>query len=214
MPRWICPVPKCTVWAFAPNVRPIHAQATNPSLQVKDPHCPTHYCDLEYTADVVVAPVATKTASARFIHKIGTIDDRLGILVAIHADAVPIYCDYHQRKHVHLGRWPGGTPTDKPVFKADLFHQGNLALCSKIAATVPWALFESRVGGIDVIFNCGNTVVGTKDETDILVQGGWQKEKDGPVITFHAYPIEEAGSQANTFRSCKSDGRYLPLKVL
>lgn len=211
MPKWICPVPTCDIWAFAPSVRPVHARAANPFMQAKDPHCPKHGCDLEYTPDGPGRPMAFKTAPVRRLDAIGTVDKKLGILVAVHADTVPIYCDYHQRKHVYLGNWPGQTPTDKPVFLGDLFSQSELTLCKRIAAAVPWGRFEHSVGGIDIIFDCGRSIVGTAGETDILVQGGWQKEKDGPVITFHAYPIADAGSQANTFKSCKRDGRYLRL---
>lgn len=213
MAKWICPFWGCDVWAYAPNVRPVHPKTANPNFQGKDPHCPVHQVDLTYTQDVPSGPVLPKTSGAQHQHKIGTIDDKLGILVGVTGHQVPIYCDYHQRKHVYKGIWPGSTPTDKPVFLAELYNQNELTLCSKIATSVPWEKFQNASGGVDIIFNCGKTVVGTEGECDILVQGGFQKEKGEAVITFHAYPIERSGSQARTFKSCEAKGNYLDIDI-
>ncbi len=213
MPKWICPRKNCAIWTYAPEVRPVHVTAANPEFQAKDPHCPEHKCELLYTADALSGPVSPSAATGSQLHKIGTDDKSFGILVAYHADSVPVYCDRHQRKHIANGSWPGDTKMDKPVFLSHLFNRNQLTLCSKIASAVPWSRFKNINGGIDVIFNCGKTVVGTEKETDILVQGGWQGGKDARLITFHAYPVENSGTQANTFRSCKENGLYLDLSV-
>ena len=119
-----------------------------------------------------------------------------------------IYNDLHQRKHVQ-GFWPGDTKPDKPLFRAGIYDANNLAIAQLIASSLPWGLFQNRMGGIDVIFNCGRSVVGTDKETDILVQGGFQGDK----ITFHCYPVEEDSKRSGVFRQCKRDGRYLNLNL-
>ncbi|MCK0121512.1 hypothetical protein MWU61_13245 [Loktanella sp. F6476L] len=213
MPKWICSTPWCDTWVFAPSVRPVHAVAPNPSMQARDPSCPKCQVPLEYTEDAIVAPIAPGIAPGSQVHKIGTIHEKLGILVGLHNNLIPIYCDYHQRKHVSHGLWPGSVPTNKPVFLPNLFHQGELTLCSKLATSVPWGRFIGKRGGTDVIFDCGRTVVGTDGEQEILVQGGAQIEKGETIITFHAYPVARNGSQASTYRSCEKDDRFLPLEV-
>ena len=210
MPKWICPCWGCTVWVYAPPVRPIHPVAANPNFQARDPTCPTHKAPMEYTDDVPTGPVTVRMATQS--HLFGTVDAKLGIRVGTFPGDVPIYCDYHQRKHVYLGRWPGSTKTDTPVFLGSIYSQDSLDLCSLLATSVPWGKCDV-VGGVDIIFDCGKSVVGTEGETCILVQGGFQTEKSKRVITFHAYPIEEAGTQATTFRSCRQKSRHFKLDV-
>jgi hypothetical protein len=206
MPKWKCPMYGCDVWVYAPSKQPVHATAPNPYFQAKDPHCPGHGCDLVWTADPVETqqetPVLTSTATT------SVLDQKNGIQVATYNGSIPIYCDYHQRKHISGGAWPGNTPVDSPLFLSSVFSRSRLALCTLLATTIPWGRVP-KIGGVDAIFNCGTTTVGTKGETDILVQGGWS----GNVITFHAYPIKEEGTQAVAFKRARSDGWYFTITV-
>ena len=209
MAKWKCPVPGCDKWVLAPDVRPIHAHAPNPAFQAKDPHCPDHLVDLIWTADAT-APSLLQPEVAASTEELGSVHKKLGIL-ATRFQNHSVYCDYHQRKHVSGGNWPGGTPTDKPLFLPDIYNQKNLRLCKYLADSVPWGNFRTVVGGVDVIFDCGITVVGTANETHILLQGGFQKEGSVMVITFHAYPIEEEGPRVATFKSCRAKERFIVL---
>jgi len=217
MPEWICPEEGCPIWVFAPEVRPIHAIAPNPNFQAKDPHCPIHKVPLVWTPDAVqsapdlgVASTTAPNLAVASTTKIGFVHEKLGILVT-RFENLDVYCDYHQRKHVYNGKWPGGVPTDKPVFLPRIYNQDNLGLCTYLADSVPWGNFRTVIGGVDIIFDCGRTVVGTENETYILVQGGFQKEGRGYVITFHAYPVDNDGPRQSTFRSCKLNDRLFPL---
>lgn len=208
MPKWLCPIPRCAIWVFAPATPPVHVKALNPQFQTKDPHCPNHLVDLVWTPDevarVAIGGVVAPTA------QIGTRDPMKGILVAHHNGNVPIYCDLHQRKHISGGNWPGSVPEDKPKFLPAVYNQNNLALGTLLANAVPWDSCKD-VGGVDLIFDCGKSVVGTDGESDILVQGGFQD--GGAVITFHAYPVEKAGKQANTYKSAKAKNRLFKIDV-
>ena len=135
----------------------------------------------------------------------------MGILIG-HFGTVPIWCDYHQRKHISGGAWPGDVPQDKPIFLSTVFNQTNLRVGTLMAATVPWARCQDK-GGVDIIFDCGTYVVGTDGETDILLQGGFTTHKAKPAITFHAYPVKNEGKQANTFKSAKLKERIFPLVI-
>lgn len=210
MPKWICPVPNCAIWALAPATRPVHAAAPNPAFQAKDPHCPTHLMDLVWTADEG-ANEAAATGPTVPLAAIGTRDAMMGILVE-HFGRVPIFCDMHQRKHISGGNWPGSTPQDKPLFLPSVYSQSNLTLGSQMARAVPWDSCRDR-GGVDIIFDCGRFVVGTDGETDILVQGGFATHKGEPVITFHGYPVKNEGKQANTFKSAKLKNRIFTLQL-
>jgi hypothetical protein len=57
-------------------------------------------------------------------------------------------------------------------------------LATRLAKIIPWDRV-SKHGGVDLVFNCGKTEVGTLGETDIQVQAGWT----GSAMTFHGYPI-------------------------
>ena len=120
----------------------------------------------------------------------------------------PIWCDEHQRKHSN-GPWPGSTPSDKPLFKKNIFDSQHLALPTLLATSVPWANFMTTIGGIDIIFDCGNSIVGTEGETYIWLQGGFQKDK----IIFQAYPVEDSGNQAKMIKNSKTSGRYFLIDV-
>ena len=209
MAKWICPVQHCKIWANAPAVRPLHAKAPNPAFQGKDPHCPIHHLDLEWTPDEEEAE--TTAAATGPLAAVGTRDAMMGILIG-HFGTVPIWCDYHQRKHISGGAWPGDVPQDKPIFLSTVFNQTNLRVGTLMAATVPWARCQDK-GGVDIIFDCGTYVVGTDGETDILLQGGFTTHKAKPAITFHAYPVKNEGKQANTFKSAKLKDRIFPLVI-
>jgi hypothetical protein len=183
-------------------------KALNPEFQAKDPHCPHHLVDLEWTPDAEAAVGGTPVV-AIVLAKIGTRDAMKGILVA-HHNAIPIYCDLHQRKHISGGNWPGDTKEDKPKFLSGVYNQSQLALGTKLATAVPWDACKD-IGGVDIIFDCGRSVVGTEGETDILLQGGFQN--GGSVITFHAYPVAQAGSQANTYKSAKAKNRFFKIDL-
>lgn len=202
MARWECYVPRCTIYALAPDVRPIHAVAANPNFQAQDPHCPIHKGPLRYVPTVIVAAVAANGA----IHAPNA---HYGIQVGTFNGATPIYCDQHQRKHVFNGNWPGGTPTEKPVFKSGIYDQNNLAIPTLIAAQVPWVKIKPGSGGADIIIDCGRSKVGTEGETYILVQGG---PHDG-VITFHAYPVEEDQKRAPAFKAARKNDLFLTIDV-
>jgi hypothetical protein len=197
------------VWVGAPTVRPVHAKAANPNFQAKDPHCPTHLVDLVWTPDPGEA--AVETGEEVQLDAIGTRDAMMGILVE-HFGNVPIWCDLHQRKHISGGKWPGGVPQDKPIFLESVYTQGNLRVGSLMARSVPWDTCR-ELGGVDVIFDCGRFVVGTDNETDNLLQGGFTTHKGKPVIAFHAYPVKNEGKQANTFKSAKLKNRIFALTL-
>lgn len=205
MPRWICPVPDCTIFALAPATRPVHAIAPNPAFQAKDPSCPIHYTDLIWTPDPqTAAPTGgTVTQGTNQIHTM------YGIQVGSLNGTTAIYCDLHQRKHVYLGRWPGDTPTDKPVFRSGVYDQQNLGLGFFLVAKVPWTMLNTRGGGVDIIFDCGQTAVGTEGETYILMQGGFQ----GSLITFHMYPVERDAKRSGTFRRCEESNLLFTVDV-
>jgi hypothetical protein len=206
MPKWVCPVYGCDVWVYAPSKQPVHAIAPNPYFQAKDPHCPSHSCELVWKPDVVDT---TPTVEPTSIATTASVDQKNGIRVATYNGSTPVYCDYHQRKHISGGAWPGNTPVDSPLFLSSVFNRTNLGLCTLLATTIPWGRIPKRGGGVDAIFNCGATVVGTKGETDILVQGGWSDD----VITFHGYPIVESGTQAVAFTRARSSGFYFNITV-
>lgn len=210
MPKWICPVPHCKTWAYAPKVRPVHVASPNPNFQAKDPHCPTHHLDLEWTPDAG-ADEEEEVAPTGPLGAVGSRDAMMGILVG-HFGRVPIWCDFHQRKHISGGAWPGDVPQDKPIFLSAIYNQTNLRVGSLMVATVPWDRCRD-IGGVDVIFDCGRHVVGTDGETDILLQGGFTTHKGAPAISFHAYPVKNEGKQANTFRSAKLKDRIFPLTI-
>ena len=210
MATWKCPIPKCTTSVLAPDIRPVHAKAPNPAFQAKDPHCPIHLVDLEWTPDPVKT-AHTTTVPTGPLAAVGTRDAMMGILVG-HFGSVRIWCDMHQRKHISRGNWPGSVPQDKPIFLESVFNQTNLKLGSDLANAVPWDTCRDK-GGVDVIFDCGRFVVGTDGETDILVQGGFTSHKSEAVIAFHAYPVKNEGSQANTFKSAKLKNRIFTLQL-
>lgn len=223
MARWICPTPGCSIWTYAPAQRPKHPIAPNPNFQTTDPHCPVHKEALEYRLNddfvpsfVVPAFVPATTSSSSSSSSspkpdIGSVHDKLGVLVT-RFEHLDVYCDYHQRKHVYKGHWPGQVPTDKPVYKEGIYDLAHLRLCKFVANSVPWGDFRTVVGGVDIIFDCGQTVVGTNGETYILLQGGFQKDGATHVITFHSYPVDDDGPRKNTFRSCKEHKRFFVLK--
>lgn len=206
MPKWVCPMYGCDVWVYAPSRQPVHAIAPNPYFQSRDPHCPTHSCELVWTADVVEAAVTVELTSTAVT---ASVDPRDGIRVATYGGSTPIFCDYHQRKHISGGAWPGNTPVDSPLFLSSVYNRTNLGLCTLLATTIPWGRIPRRGGGVDAIFNCGSTVVGTRGETDILVQGGWADT----AITFHAYPIVEEGTQAAAFTRARRENFYFNITV-
>jgi hypothetical protein len=206
MAMWKCPVQHCTVFALAPPQRPVHAVAANPMFQAKDPHCPTHLVDLQWTPDPEPEDVAQIGGAAGAVH---VPDPKYGIQVSTFNGATPIYCDLHQRKHVYRGNWPGDVPVDKPLFKSGIYDRSNLGLCTLLADSVPWERLRGKKGGGDVIFDCGKSVVGTRGETFILLQGGFQ----GSIITFHAYPVELDNKRMNTYKSCQSQNFVFNLNV-
>jgi hypothetical protein len=202
MAKWVCYVDGCNVYALAPNVRPVHAEAPNPFFQAYDPHCPVHKIPLNWVPDFV-AVAATPTA------QINAPNDFYGIQVGTFMGTTPIYCDQHQRKHVYGGNWPGSTSTDKPLFRSGIYNRNNLAIPELIAAQMPWAKIKVNSGGADAVFDCGKTVVGTEGETHILVQGGPQTSR----ITFHAYPVEEDEKRAPAFKSARLKGLFMKLDL-
>ena len=67
MARWECYVQGCTIYALAPDVRPVHAVSANLALQAQDPHCPIHKGLLRYVPTVIVGAVAaTKRWASQF----------------------------------------------------------------------------------------------------------------------------------------------------
>jgi hypothetical protein len=207
MAKWKCPKVGCNIWALAPDTRPVHELAHNPNFQAKDPHCPVHHVDLVWTADETAAQDDPDAP----IPGMGMRDAMMGIKVGQFGQ-IPIYCDYHQRKHISGGNWPGDVPQDKPLFLADLFNQKNLRVGALMAKTVPWGTCRDK-GGVDIIFDCGTFVVGTDKETEILLQGGFNSFKGGEVIAFHAYPIKNEGTQAKAFKTCKLNNRIFRLQL-
>jgi hypothetical protein len=57
-----------------------------------------------------------------------------------------------------------------------------------------------KIGGVEAIFNCGATAVGTKGETDIPVQRRLERERRP------ATPITEEQTQAVPFERTRSNG--------
>jgi hypothetical protein len=205
MPKWVCPVYGCDIWAYAPSEPPVHATSPNPNFQARDPHCPNHHCEMTWTPNVVFVQevvVLTSVGTAPSV-------DEDGIRVATYGGSTPIFCDNHQRKHISGGAWPGSTPVDKPLFLSAVYNRTNLGLCTLLATTIPWGRVPKLNGGVDAIFNCQGTVVGTNGETDILVQGGWA----GNIITFHAYPVIDTGTQSAAFRRARLEGWYFNITV-
>ncbi len=203
MARWECYVPNCTIYALAPDVRPVHATSPNPNFQAQDPHCPIHKGPLRYVPMVIVGGPTAATGN------VNAPNAMYGIQVGTFNGATPIYCDQHQRKHFFGGNWPGSTAMDKPVFRSGIYDQNNLAIPTLIASQVPWVKIKPNSGGGDIILDCGKSKVGTEGETNILVQGG---PHDG-VITFHAYPVEEDNKRAPAFKSARKNGLFLKFDV-
>lgn len=119
----------------------------------------------------------------------------------------PVWCDDHQRKHSN-GPWPGSTPSDKPLFKAGIYDSGHLALPMLVANAIPWDKVKPKIGGTDIVLYCSKAV-GTEGETEILVQGGFQKDK----FTFHCYPVEKDAKRKGAYTRSQNDYGIINLNV-
>src|ERR1700749_3273126 len=122
MAIWKCPVPNCTFSVGAPDKEPSFSVPAWSKAKPGPPTCPDHYVPTTWMGD---------TTNGKEEQQDSVFGDTTYVqnpLYGVHVGSNnlgDIYCDFHQRKHVTGGLWPGKVPVDKPRFKNAIFHIGK-----------------------------------------------------------------------------------------